>query len=415
MLVAEADPFYRLDTTGPVHRIHPRPAAQAVADNSEEEEMMEQAPITQWEEAELASLTTTFHSETSSQSGAVLVLVAEADPSHRLDTEPESEPVPVAQAEGGLESSVEVMVESKGKAPPKKRGWLQRCLRLLRRAASPLLSCCPYRTTAKMNVLLLKEPRESESGPDPYIKELALYGHSATLIPVLSFKFVSLNVLSDKLFQPEKHGGLIFTSPRAVEAVKMCLESSSRRSEWDAVKDQWNRKSVYVVGKATASLVEDLGLTSCGENSGTADVLSRLIIEREGPEIQPLLFPCGSLKREVLPTALRQNGIPLETLTVYQTSEHPDLEKNITHYFTEQGVPASIAFFSPSGVKFCLNTLKGLAGTKLDKIKLAAVGPTTADALEAEGLRVGCTAEKPTPQHLAKGIAQTLNSTTADL
>ncbi|XP_049320694.1 uroporphyrinogen-III synthase isoform X3 [Astyanax mexicanus] len=167
--------------------------------------------------------------------------------------------------------------------------------------------CTVQCTTAKMNVLLLKEPRESESGPDPYIKELALYGHSATLIPVLSFKFVSLNVLSDKLFQPEKHGGLIFTSPRAVEAVKMCLESSSRRSEWDAVKDQWNRKSVYVVGKATASLVEDLGLTSCGENSGTADVLSRLIIEREGPEIQPLLFPCGSLKREVLPTALRQN------------------------------------------------------------------------------------------------------------
>lgn len=268
-------------------------------------------------------------------------------------------------------------------------------------------------TTAKMNVLLLKEPRESESGPDPYIKELAEYGHSATLIPVLSFKFVSLNVLSYKLFQPEKHGGLIFTSPRAVEAVKMCLESSSRRSEWDAVKDQWNRKSVYVVGKATASLVEALGLTSCGEHSGTADVLSRLIIDRERPEIQPLLFPCGSLKREVLPTALRQNGIPLETLTVYQTAEHPDLEKNITHYFTKQGLPASIAFFSPSGVKFCLDTLKALAGTQLDQIKFAAVGPTTADALEAEGLRVSCTAEKPTPQHLAKGIAQALSS--ADL
>lgn len=74
---------------------------------------------------------------------------------------------------------------------------------------------------------------------------------------MLSFKFVSLNTLSDKvksivsalnwfhisvscnslfgnvflfqLFQPEKHGGLIFTSPRAVEAVRMCLEAEERQ------------------------------------------------------------------------------------------------------------------------------------------------------------------------------------------
>uniref|UniRef100_A0A3B4ELL7 Uroporphyrinogen-III synthase n=2 Tax=Pygocentrus nattereri TaxID=42514 RepID=A0A3B4ELL7_PYGNA len=269
--------------------------------------------------------------------------------------------------------------------------------------------------TARMKVLLLKEPRESASGPDPYIKELAACGLSATLIPVLSFKFVSLNVLSEKLFLPEKHGGLIFTSPRAVEAVKMCIESSARREEWTATKDKWNTKPVYVVGKATASLVEALGLTACGEQTGTADVLSRLIIERENPAILPLLFPCGSLKREVLPTALRQNEIPLETLTVYQTAEHPDLEKNITHYFNNQGMPASVAFFSPSGVKFCLDTLKRLAGPRLDQIKFAAIGPTTADALEAEGLTVGCSAEKPTPQHLAKGIAQALSSTASGL
>lgn len=92
-----------------------------------------------------------------------------------------------------------------------------------------------------MHVLLLKEPRDGGSGPDPYIRvgttylnplvffkalavsadlhflcftfhwkfwegfvilisqELASHGHKATLIPVLSFKFVSLNTLSDKV------------------------------------------------------------------------------------------------------------------------------------------------------------------------------------------------------------------------
>ncbi|XP_043087191.1 uroporphyrinogen-III synthase isoform X6 [Puntigrus tetrazona] len=194
-----------------------------------------------------------------------------------------------------------------------------------------------------MKVLLLKEPRESETEADPYIQELASCGHTASLIPVLSFRLVSLEELSERLLQPERFGGLIFTSPRAVEAVQTCLHSLTHK--WDAVKDKWNEKSVYVVGKATASL---------GEAGGTL----------------PLFFPCGSIKREVLPTALRNQHIPLETLTVYQTSEHPDLQNNVTDYFTRQGVPASVAFFSPSGVKFCLDLVKRLSGSQLEKIKV---------------------------------------------
>lgn len=258
-----------------------------------------------------------------------------------------------------------------------------------------------------MNVLLLKEPRDGDSGPDPYIKELAAFGHKATLIPVLSFKFVSLNTLSDKIFQPEKHGGLIFTSPRAVEAVRMCVEE--RKKEWDSsVRDKWNSKSVYVVGKATAALVQNLGLNPLGEDTGTADVLSRVIIKREDKNIPPLFFPCGSIKREVLPTALRDNGVPLETLTVYQTAEHPDLEKNLKNYFTEQGVPASVAFFSPSGVKFCLDVVRRLSGDQLSNIKFGAIGPTTEEAMRAEGLTVSCVAPKPTAEHLSAAIATAL-------
>lgn len=260
-----------------------------------------------------------------------------------------------------------------------------------------------------MNVLLLKEQKDDGSGPDPYIKELCSRGLQAATMPVLSFKFVSLNTLRDKLFQPKKHGGLIFTSPRAVEAVKLCLESDERKAEWErSVKDEWNTKSIYVVGKATATLVQSLGLNPVGEDTGTADALSRVIIEREDTNIDPLFFPCGSMKREVLPTALRENGVPLETLTVYQTSRHPDVEENLNNYFAEKGVPASVAFFSPSGVRFCLEEIRRLAGEEISQIKFAAIGPTTRDALMAEGLGVSCTADKPTPESLAAAIAEAL-------
>ncbi|KAM6951450.1 uroporphyrinogen-III synthase [Aplochiton taeniatus] len=260
-----------------------------------------------------------------------------------------------------------------------------------------------------MHVLLLKEAREGDSGLDPYIKELASHGHKATLIPVLSFKFVSLSILSDKIFQPDKHGGLIFTSPRAVEAVQLCIEARGKSEEWESsIKDKWNAKSVYVVGKATAALVQRLGLISQGEDTGTADVLSRFILQREDTNILPLFIPCGSIKREVLPNALRENGVPLETLTVYQTTRHPDLEKNLKNYFTEQGAPASIAFFSPSGVNFCFDVVRKLLGEHLSQIKFAAIGPTTAEAMAAKGLSVYCSAVKPTAEHLSAGIAKAL-------
>ncbi|KAF4787771.1 hypothetical protein TURU_167531 [Turdus rufiventris] len=49
-----------------------------------------------------------------------------------------------------------------------------------------------------MKVLLLKDPKDKDSGPDPYIKELGSYSLEATLIPVLSFEFTSLDSLFEK-------------------------------------------------------------------------------------------------------------------------------------------------------------------------------------------------------------------------
>ncbi|OXB82554.1 UNVERIFIED_CONTAM: hypothetical protein H355_005809 [Colinus virginianus] len=130
-----------------------------------------------------------------------------------------------------------------------------------------------------MKVLLLKDPKDKESGPDPYVKELGLYGFEATLIPVLSFEFVSLESLFEKqLSHPERYGGLIFTSPRALEAIKICLRENSKNEAWSkSLQQQWNTKPAYVVGKATASLVEEIGLSPQGEKSGNAEKLAEYI------------------------------------------------------------------------------------------------------------------------------------------
>ncbi|NXT81814.1 HEM4 synthase, partial [Zapornia atra] len=264
-----------------------------------------------------------------------------------------------------------------------------------------------------MKVLLLKDPKDKDSGPDPYIKELGLYGFEATLIPVLSFEFISLESLFEKLSHPECYGGLVFTSPRALEAIKICLKEHSKNEAWSkSLKQRWNSKPAYVVGKATASLVEEVGLIPQGEKSGNAEKLAEYICSREKPNSSTLLFPCGALKREVLPTALREKGILLECLTVYQTTQHPDLQGSLSSYFSQQGVPASIVFFSPSGVRFCLQHIQKLSGEFINDIKFSAIGPATAEAMEAAGVPVSCTAGSPTPQDLAAGIQRALRSQT---
>nr|XP_033796638.1 uroporphyrinogen-III synthase isoform X3 [Geotrypetes seraphini] len=235
-----------------------------------------------------------------------------------------------------------------------------------------------------MKVLLLKDPKDGDAESDPYVKELGLHGLEATLIPVLSFEFVSLTSLFEKLSSPDIYGGLIFTSPRAVEAVKLSLDNHKCKEVWtNSLREKWNSKSIYVVGKATASL---------GETSGSA----------------PLLFPCGALKREVLPNILKEKNISMESLTVYQTAQHPSIQKSLTNYFSQVGVPESVVFFSPSGVKFCLEHIQKLSGNLINQVKFAAIGPTTADAMILEGITVGCTARNPSPQDLAIGLKETL-------
>ncbi|XP_057590161.1 uroporphyrinogen-III synthase isoform X4 [Hippopotamus amphibius kiboko] len=134
---------------------------------------------------------------------------------------------------------------------------------------------------AVMKVLLLKDPKEDDCGQDPYIRELGLCGLEATLIPVLSFEFLSLPSFSEKLSHPEVYGGLIFTSPRAVEAVELCLEKDNKTEVWrKSLKEKWNAKSVYVVGSATASLVNKIGLLTEGENCGNAEKLAEYICSR---------------------------------------------------------------------------------------------------------------------------------------
>lgn len=77
----------------------------------------------------------------------------------------------------------------------------------------------------------------------------------------------------------------------------------------------------------------------------------------------PLLFPCSSLRKETLPSALKGAGLPLQELVSYNTEPHPHLGENIRSCVEGLGGGGGggrglcAVFFSPSGVEFALREL----------------------------------------------------------
>ncbi|XP_023389537.1 uroporphyrinogen-III synthase [Pteropus vampyrus] len=397
-----------------------------------------------------------------------------------------------------------------------------------------------------MKVLLLKDAKEEDGGQDPYVREFGLHGLEATLIPVLSFEFLSLPSFSEKVrsvdavlqicllivcldhkFWDEQ--AALGTSPHG--HIGICSSHTiSCFTVWKkSLKEKWNAKPVYVVGNATASLGEkktrrkescdsvmrnleteqrrvgrpsvaqvakpgspldtwraqqsqneneQLGslpglqkrycagqilessegplhtfvqplacvgvsfpstwahMTSVtfiwqGEQGGSAShspgsrgwgcapppqVLrsghaSASRFTGETPAL-PLLFPCGALKGETLPKMLKDRGIPMESITVYQKIPHPGIQVNLNSYYSEQVSGGSRENSGRAGrwrVRHSLSAwFQPLAVCLPLPLQFAAIGPTTARALAAQGLPVSCTAESPTPHALAASIRTAL-------
>lgn len=231
-------------------------------------------------------------------------------------------------------------------------------------------------------VLLLRSPDE----PDPYEEALADAGFDARSVGVLSFERVHLDELRQALEHPRSYDGLIFTSPRAVEAVAEAMP-------WLPSENVlWHARAVFAVGPRTAEELRAIGFQPEGEEGGSAEMLAEYISSRAFGK--PLLFLCGDRRRDELPNRLQDAGVAYEELCVYRTI--PRLRLDLS------GLPRVdwIVLFSPSG----LEALEASAIPDLGDARFAAIGPTTAGALEARRYEVSAVAAQPSPDGLTEAI-----------
>lgn len=236
--------------------------------------------------------------------------------------------------------------------------------------------------TERRIVYLFRSGDES----DAYEEALDEAGYTGISISVLTFESVHADELREALEHPRSYDGMIFTSPRAVEALASAMG-------WLPTENvMWHAKSIFAVGPKTAHELRQIGFEPTGEGSGSAGMLAEHIAA--GAFERPLLFLCGNRRRDELPDSLRRAGIDIEELCVYESHPRQTLD------LTSHPKPDWVVFFSPSGIQAVM------PGGYIDfsAVHVAAIGETTAEALRSGGLQVDAIAGAPTPDALVQAL-----------
>jgi len=236
------------------------------------------------------------------------------------------------------------------------------------------------------DVVLLRS--SDDDAPDRYVSALGQEGLEAMCEPVLAFAFPRQDELHRRLASSGRYAGLIATSPRAATALGRVFADRA------SLVQAWSGRRAYAVGPKTAERLQALGLHPQGAETGSAQALAAHIVE-DAPA-GPLLFLAGNRRRDALPEALRAANVPFDELVVYET--HPRTG------FTLPPADGTtwLVFFSPSG----LEAVERAHGEGIEGYRIAAIGPTTADALTAAGHSVEAVAETPSPEGVAVALRE---------
>ena len=144
-------------------------------------------------------------------------------------------------------------------------------------------------------------------------------------VPVLRFTRTPQRFHEQYIQTPDSCRAIIVTSPRAAA---MIAEAVSGLEDAD-LRHKWTAKPIFVVGKATSAALGGTFHRVLGQESGNASILADVIVEQfngvkesDSPThmSNSLLFLCGGVKSDTLPTKLREAGFNISECVVYEAT-----------------------------------------------------------------------------------------------
>jgi len=197
----------------------------------------------------------------------------------------------------------------------------------------------------------------------------------------------------------EKYRWIIFTSANGVDFFFKRLRERKR--------DIWDLKGIRIcaIGPATGARIERLGIRV---DLVPETFISEGIVEAfAGLDVrgQRFLLPRAEKARDVIPQGLAKLGASVEVVTAYRTV-NSGRKKDELEELINQGKVDVVTFTSPSTVTNFLEIM-GRGGDFVlpPKIKIACIGPVTANAVRKAGLSVDILQEQYTIPGLVEALA----------
>lgn len=179
-------------------------------------------------------------------------------------------------------------------------------------------------------------------------------------IPVIEFRKERVNILD--------HGAVIFTSRNAVDHYfRMCQEA--RITVPDSMK-------YFCLSEATAYYMQKYVIYRKRKIFHGKQTITDLTQVMKKHKNEKFLLPSADILKSEIPKILEENGFEYTRATFYRTvcSDLSDL-RDIRYDM--------LVFFSPSGIK---SLFQNFPNFKQNSTRIAAFGPTTAQAVKEHGL-----------------------------
>ena len=245
-----------------------------------------------------------------------------------------------------------------------------------------------------MKTVLVTRPKHQAAS---CVKELEQYGLSSFVFPTIEIRPVS----GWKVPSLIGFDGVFFTSPNSVSFFmeQLLSESPEELSSLQKLK-------VWAIGKTTAQDLAAHGVTT-EPIPKIADAVT--LMEEIGNDVlagHTFLFIKGTLSLGTIPDVINKRGGSCLELTVYENLP-PSLEESANvKTMLEQGELSCLSFTSPSTA---VNFFEALGTTAVPAgVKIAAIGTTTATALEKLGIKVDVIPADFNASCFAKAIAEAL-------
>lgn len=216
--------------------------------------------------------------------------------------------------------------------------------------------------------------------PDWLVEEAALAGIAIDVQPFIDTEPIQTIEVQQEIEHTLLQAAVVvFTSINAVEAVAAGL---------DGQQPQW---SIYCIGAATQKKVAaHFGQQAIVGVANDAAALAALMVE-DGLADEVIFF-CGAQRRDELPGILKDAGIEVDEIVVYQTIELPHVLRKVY-----QG----ILFFSPSAVRayFAKNKPQ-------DTAIIFAIGNTTASEVKKYASNKVLISDEPGKESLVQKVVE---------